>query len=208
MMQLEIFKTFFLLGLYSFGGPAAHIGYFRKNFVEEKKWLSEQEYANYIALSQFLPGPGSSQVGFSIGLHRGGLCGGIMAFLGFTLPSFFLMLGLAIYSFQLIDQSWFQGLIHGLKILAAAVVADAIIKMFSSFCKKKISMALAFITAAILINYSSIIIQLALLLAAALIGMLTLSENNIPAKNNGKKINYLSGILFRTKTLCRFLPNR
>ena len=84
----EIFSTFFLLGLHSFGGPAAHIGYFKKAFVDEKKWLSEQEYQGLVALSQILPGPGSSQVGFALGLKRAGLLGGVAAFIGFTLPSF------------------------------------------------------------------------------------------------------------------------
>lgn len=85
--MLTIFRTFFALGWVSFGGPAAHIGYFRHTFVEKLRWVSEQEYAQFVALSQFLPGPGSSQVGFAIGYHRGGLAGAWAAFLGFTLPS-------------------------------------------------------------------------------------------------------------------------
>lgn len=87
----EVFWRFLLLGFVSFGGPAAHIGYFRNAFVEKRQWLTEEAFARLLALSQFLPGPGSSQLGFAIGLQRAGLAGGIAAFLGFTLPSFLLM---------------------------------------------------------------------------------------------------------------------
>ncbi|WP_197475700.1 chromate transporter, partial [Oleiphilus sp. HI0043] len=93
---ISLFTQFFILGCTSFGGPAAHLGYFRKTFVENKKWISESSYSQLIALSQFLPGPGSSQVGFAIGLHRMGLLGGVLAFVGFTLPSFLIMLLVAV----------------------------------------------------------------------------------------------------------------
>ncbi|HCQ02228.1 MAG TPA: chorismate-binding protein, partial [Candidatus Latescibacteria bacterium] len=92
----DIFWRFLALGCVSFGGPAAHIGYFRTTFVERLQWLDEAAYARLIALSQFLPGPGSSQIGFAIGLRRGGLSGGAAAFLGFTIPSFVLMYLLAV----------------------------------------------------------------------------------------------------------------
>src|SRR6202044_3374568 len=83
----EIFRVFLRLGLTSFGGPIAHLGYFRTEFVERRHWLSEQSFADLVALSQFLPGPASSQTGFGVGLLRGGLAGGIAAWAGFTLPS-------------------------------------------------------------------------------------------------------------------------
>tara|TARA_Y100001960_G_scaffold121185_1_gene129468 strand:- start:352 stop:666 length:315 start_codon:yes stop_codon:yes gene_type:complete len=101
--MLSIFKTFFWLGWISFGGPAAHIGYFRKTFVEKLNWLSDEEYGQIVALSQFLPGPGSSQVGFAVGYKRGGLTGAIAAFIGFTSPSVILMLILALVSNQLLE---------------------------------------------------------------------------------------------------------
>ncbi len=104
------FCTFFSLGLVSFGGPAAHIGYFRKTFVEELGWLDDKDYASLVALSQFLPGPGSSQVGFAIGYRRGALPGAILAFIGFTLPSFLLMFLLAVSSYQYLSSDLFQGL--------------------------------------------------------------------------------------------------
>ncbi|MGJ8581863.1 MAG: chromate transporter, partial [Psychromonas sp.] len=103
----NIFKTFLLLGCYSFGGPAAHIAYFRETFVQRLAWLSERQYAEFVALSQFLPGPGSSQVGFAIGYHRAGLKGAICAFLGFTLPSILLVGLLAVSAGYLTDSSIF-----------------------------------------------------------------------------------------------------
>lgn len=85
---IDIFYRFFILGLVSFGGPIAHIAYFKKTFVDKLKWLDDESYSKIVALSQFLPGPSSSQVGFTIGLKRGGIFGGILAFIAFTLPSF------------------------------------------------------------------------------------------------------------------------
>jgi chromate transporter len=84
---LEVLRVFIKLGLTSFGGPIAHIGYFHKTFIEQKKWISEAQFAQLLAVSQFLPGPASSQLGFAIGLHRAGWLGAFSAFIGFTLPS-------------------------------------------------------------------------------------------------------------------------
>uniref|UniRef100_UPI003CFCAE32 chromate transporter n=1 Tax=Agarivorans sp. TaxID=1872412 RepID=UPI003CFCAE32 len=121
---LEIFTCFLRLGLVSFGGPAAHLGYFQQEFVNNKQWLSQQHYSNLLALSQFLPGPGSSQVGFAIGLHRAGLLGALAAFIGFTLPSAILMTSLALVSQLGAELTWMNGLIAGLKIAALVVVID------------------------------------------------------------------------------------
>ena len=126
LRMLTIFKTFFWLGWISFGGPAAHIGYFRKTFVEKMKWLDDNEYAQIVALSQFLPGPGSSQVGFALGYKRGGLLGACAAFLGFTLPSILIMIGLALLSSQVMDTSAFQNVVHGLKLLAVSRIASTV----------------------------------------------------------------------------------
>ena len=112
--MFSIFRQFLLLGLMSFGGPAAHVGYFHRRFVTELAWLSEEEFASLLALSQFLPGPASSQLGFAIGRHRGGVQGAVAAFVAFTLPSFLLMLLLALYA-----DAWprdiQQGVVQGLK---------------------------------------------------------------------------------------------
>ena len=98
-MLVAIFRQFFLLGCMSFGGPAAHLGYFKRHFVDTLNWLSDTRYAQLISLSQALPGPGSSQVGFAIGVERAGVIGGITAFIAFTLPSFLIMLLYSAWAF-------------------------------------------------------------------------------------------------------------
>ncbi len=168
--MLSIFKTFFWLGWISFGGPAAHIGYFRQTFVEKLNWLSDSEYAQIIALSQFLPGPGSSQVGFALGYKRGGLAGACAAFIGFTLPSVLIMVLLALVSSQLTETTAFQSIVHGLKLLAVVVVADATWGMYKNFCKNTLSVSLCLITAIALLTVPSIATQMIVLVIAALIG--------------------------------------
>ncbi len=130
----EIFLAFLKLGLTSFGGPIAHLGYFRAEFVERRRWLSERAYVDLVALSQFLPGPASSQTGFAIGLMRGGRLGGLAAWAGFTLPSALLMLLFAYGAGSLADSSWGVGLLHGLKLVAVAIVAQAVLGMARSLC--------------------------------------------------------------------------
>ncbi|RBM32240.1 chromate efflux transporter [Vibrio tarriae] len=173
--MLTIFKTFFALGWVSFGGPAAHIGYFRHTFVEKLGWLSEQEYAQFVALSQFLPGPGSSQVGFAIGYHRGGLVGAWAAFLGFTLPSVLIMLLLAGLSSHLLDTPLFEQVIHGLKLLAIIVVADACLTMYRNFCQRRLTAALCVLTAVVITLAPGLITQFAVLVIAALVGQARLA---------------------------------
>src|SRR5262245_55810753 len=125
---LGVFAVFLKLGLTSFGGPIAHLGYFRREFVERRKWLSEQAFADLLALCQFLPGPASSQAGFAIGLGRAGLPGGIAAFIGFTAPSAILMLAFA-GGMQLLPVETGAPIIHGLMLVAAAIVAQAVVGM-------------------------------------------------------------------------------
>ncbi|EOX1812727.1 chromate efflux transporter [Vibrio cholerae] len=173
--MLTIFKTFFALGWVSFGGPAAHIGYFRHTFVEKLGWLSEQEYAQFVALSQFLPGPGSSQVGFAIGYHRGGLAGAWAAFLGFTLPSVLIMLLLAGLSSHLLDTPLFEQVIHGLKLLAIIVVADACLTMYRNFCQQRLTAGLCVLTAVAITLAPGLLTQFAVLLLAALVGQARLA---------------------------------
>ncbi|WP_337027596.1 chromate efflux transporter [Vibrio cholerae] len=168
--MLTIFRTFFALGWVNFGGPAAHIGYFRHTFVEKLRWVSEQEYAQFVALSQFLPGPGSSQVGFAIGYHRGGLAGAWAAFLGFTLPSVLIMLLLAGLSSHLLDTPLFDQVIHGLKLLAIIVVADACLTMYRNFCHQRLTAGLCVLTAVAITLAPSLLTQFAVLLLAALVG--------------------------------------
>lgn len=184
MHMFTIFKTFFLLGWISFGGPAAHIGYFRNTFVEKLKWIEDKEYAQIVALSQFLPGPGSSQVGFALGYHRGGLLGGCAAFAGFTLPSVLIMVALAIASSQLLQIPLFQNVIHGLKLLAVVVVADATWGMYKNFCKNRLTVGLCVATAVMLIVAPSIGTQIGVLIAAALIGVKWLPSQDLATERS------------------------
>ncbi|MDP5132529.1 MAG: chromate efflux transporter [Paraglaciecola sp.] len=167
---LNIFWRFFALGCISFGGPAAHIGYFQATFVKRLKWLSQENYATLVAASQFLPGPGSSQVGFAIGLHRAGLAGGLTAFLGFTLPSFCIMLALANYMHLPTAAQWVHNIITGLMLLAVAVVADAILTMAQQFCRTVVTRWMALAVAVILLCVNSVYSQIVLLSVAAFIG--------------------------------------
>ena len=186
--MFEIFSKFFILGCMSFGGPAAHIGYFRQAFVEKHQWLSDKDYGQFVALSQFLPGPGSSQVGFSIGYYRAGLPGAIAAFLGFTLPSVFVMLAIAYMSQSFSDNTFFEGMIHGLKLLAVIVVADAVWGMFNNFCKNKTSVFLFAFTAMALLIIPSLYTQMCVLIFAAYIGKLYLSSEDNTSSNTHAKI--------------------
>ncbi|HAS6088825.1 chromate efflux transporter [Vibrio vulnificus] len=184
--MLQIFKTFFWLGWISFGGPAAHIGYFRHTFVEKLKWISDEEYAQLVALSQFLPGPGSSQVGFGLGYKKGGLPGACAAFLGFTLPSVVIMLLLALVSSQVTDTALFQNVVHGLKLLAVVVVADAAWGMYKNFCRSSLTVGICVATAVALLVFSGIATQMAVLILAALIGVIALKGENKATEHSFK----------------------
>src|SRR5579859_371530 len=125
---LEVFLTFLRLGCTSFGGPIAHLGYFRAEFVERRRWLSDATYAELIGLAQSMPGPASSQVGFAIGLLRAGWLGGLAAWTGFTLPSAALMLAFA-FGEVLITGRRGAAILHGLELVGVAVVAQAVLSM-------------------------------------------------------------------------------
>jgi len=129
----EVLAAFLKLGLTSFGGPVAHLGYFRDEFVTRRRWLSEAAYADLVALCQFLPGPASSQVGFALGLMRAGWGGALAAFVAFTLPSALLLLVLALSAAR-IEGALALGVLHGLKIVAVAIVAQAVWGMARSLC--------------------------------------------------------------------------
>lgn len=135
----EVLRTFLKLGLTSFGGPIAHLGYFRTEFVDRKKWLRDEEYADLVSLCQFLPGPASSQVGIAVGLRRAGLPGAIAAWCGFTLPS-----ALALVAFALGLASRIpDGVLHGLMLVAVAVVAQALWQMARTACRGPIEVLIA-----------------------------------------------------------------
>lgn len=161
----------------SFGGPIAHLGYFRAEFVERRKWIADAAYADLVALSQFVPGPASSQTGFALGVLRGGLTGGIAAWAGFTLPSAVLMF-LAAYGLSFAQNAAVQGLIHGLKLLAVAIVAQAIWSMGRSLCPDRIRAAFAFAVAALLIAVPSGIAQLGMIALGAIFGLVFLQRED------------------------------
>jgi chromate transporter len=168
----EVFVSFFLLGFTSFGGPAAHLGYFNQEFIKLKKWATDAQYAQWVALSQIVPGPGSSQVGFAIGYHRAGIIGGLAAFIGFTLPSFVVMVLLAIFGEAWQGNVWFDGVVHGLKLLAVVVVADACVSMWRSFCQSKIMVCVALFSAAFIIFSPFSLASLMVLIIAAGVGFI------------------------------------
>lgn len=167
----EIFISFLLLGLTSFGGPVAHLGYFNQEFIKLKKWASESQYAQWVALSQVIPGPGSSQVGFALGYHRAGLFGGISAFIGFTLPSFIIMVLLAKFSDYWQDNAFFDGVIHALKLLAVVVVADACVSMWHSFCQTITMRVTALLSATFIIFFPSVLSSIIVLVFATALGI-------------------------------------
>ncbi|WP_270656550.1 chromate efflux transporter [Aeromonas sp. Y293-4] len=165
----QVFIQFLWLGCICFGGPAAHIGYFQRTFVQRLGWLTQAEFARLLALCQLLPGPASSQLGFAIGRHRAGLGGALSAFVGFTLPSFLLLLAAAIGIGQLGSNLWLDAALHGLKLLALIVVADAVLTMSRQFCATGMTQGIMVVTAAALWWQPGLMTQLLMLAGAALI---------------------------------------
>jgi len=167
---LEVLRVFLKLGLSSFGGPIAHIGYFREEFVTRRRWLDEQAYADLVALCQFLPGPASSQVGFSIGLMRAGYLGGLAAWTGFTLPSAIMLLLFA-YGVGSLSGALGTGLLHGLKLVAVAIVAQAVWGMARMLCPDRERASIAAVAALIILFSSSSLAQIIAILLGAVAGL-------------------------------------
>src|SRR5271166_2205889 len=155
----EVLLAFAKLGVSCFGGPIAHIGYFRQEFVVRRRWLDEQAYADLVALCQFLPGPASSQVGFSLGLMRGGYLGGLAAWIAFTLPSA-IALVLFAYGAGALQGPIGSGLLHGLKLVAVAIVAQAVWGMARTLCPDRERASIAVIAAVVILFSSSSIAQI------------------------------------------------
>lgn len=166
---LEVLGAFLKLGLTSFGGPVAHLGYFRREFVERRRWLDEATYGDLVALCQFLPGPASSQVGFSVGLLRAGWLGALAAWCGFTLPSVLLLLAFAVVAPDL-GGTLGQGLVHGLKLTAVAVVAQAVWDMGRRLCPDRRRTAIALSAVALLGAMHSAYAQLIVIALGAAAG--------------------------------------
>ncbi|MDN5718093.1 MAG: chromate efflux transporter, partial [Janibacter sp.] len=178
MRALEVFRVFLLLGLTSFGGPVAHLGYFRDAFVVRRQWLTEAAYADLVALCQFLPGPASSQVGMAIGLRRAGYLGMAAAWVGFTLPSALLMLGFALGA-QAVGVTGDEGWLLGLKAAAVAVVAHAVIGMARTLAVGPRRATIAVAALAVVLLLPSAASQVAAIVLGALAGLLWLSADPV-----------------------------
>mgnify|MGYP001598862709 CR=1 FL=1 len=166
---LEIFLVALHLGCTSFGGPVAHLAFFRKEYVEKRRWLDDAHYADLVALCQFLPGPASSQTGFAVGYLQRGLAGGLAAWVGFTLPSAILMIGFG-YGIAALGDPGASGWLKGLKAAAVAVVAQAVWQMWRKLCPDLPRSVLAGVSAGLLILLPQAWSQVAVIAAGAVIG--------------------------------------
>ncbi|KMY45602.1 ChrA protein [Bacillus sp. FJAT-27916] len=171
---LEILIVSTRLGFTSFGGPIAHLGYFHEEYVKRRKWLDEKGYAELVALCQFLPGPASSQVGIGIGIVRGGLLGGITSFIGFTLPSVIalILFALLLEGMDIGEAGW----IHGLKLVAVAVVAHAILGMAEKLTPDLKRKAIALIALIITLVWEMTFTQVAVIALGALAGYMLFKQ--------------------------------
>lgn len=175
MSSLDVFRVFLKLGLTSFGGPVAHIGYFRQAFVIERQWLSEAEFASRLALCQALPGPASSQLGFLIGCHRAGWPGGLAAWLAFTLPSAIVLVLLALYALPWASAGTLS-IVHGLKLVAVAIVAQAVWGMWGALCRTTGTRILALAGFAVAIWLSGWLGQIGAIVLGAVMGIVLLRQ--------------------------------
>ncbi|MGE0058497.1 MAG: chromate efflux transporter [Dehalococcoidia bacterium] len=166
---LEVLFVSTKLGLTSFGGPVAHLGYFHNEYVERRKWLSPDTYAEVVALSQSLPGPASSQVGISIGLIRAGLLGALLAWLGFTLPSAAVMIAFA-YGVRDIGNVGEEAWLHGLKLAAVAIVAFAVWGMARSLAPDRERATIAIVAAVLALSVQSALAQVGIIVLAGVVG--------------------------------------
>ena len=176
---LEVLRVFTKLGFTSFGGPIAHLGFFRSEFVQRRGWIDEEHYADVVALSQFLPGPASSKVGIILGVLRAGIPGAIAAWIGFTLPSALalILFGYGVAAFgSLGDAHW----LHGLKIVAVAVVAQAVWGMARNLCPDRERATIAVAAAALALAVPSTIGQVGAIIVGGLIGWRLLPGEVIP----------------------------
>ncbi|QCR34573.1 chromate efflux transporter [Lysinibacillus sp. SGAir0095] len=172
----EIFKVSTKLGFTSFGGPTAHLGYFHGEYIQRKKWIDEKAYAELVALCQFLPGPASSQVGIGIGVIRGGILGGVISFLGFTMPSVIALIifALLVQGLDVSDAGW----IHGLKIVAVAVVAHAILGMAKNLTPDLSRKAIAIFAIAFVLLWPVAFAQVSVIVLAGVLGYFLFRQVN------------------------------
>ncbi|WP_312095781.1 chromate efflux transporter [Niallia sp.] len=197
---LEIFLVSTKLGLTSFGGPVAHLGYFHDEYVRRRKWLDEKSYADLVALCQFLPGPASSQVGIGIGILRGGIIGGIISFLGFTLPSVIALIIFAylIEGLDIRNAGW----IHGLKIVAVAIVAHAVLGMAKNLTPDLKRKTIALFALVLTLLWQSVFSQVGVIILSAIVGYFLYKQQSLK-QNHGdvsfplsKRVASISLVLF------------
>ncbi|MFM9278610.1 chromate efflux transporter [Paenibacillus jiagnxiensis] len=173
---LEILSVSAKLGLTSFGGPVAHLGYFYNEYVRRRKWMDEQSYADLVALCQFLPGPASSQVGIGIGWLRGGWLGALAAWIGFTLPS---AVAMALFAYLLQGTDMMNdGWIHGLKLVAVAIVAQAVLGMGQKLAPDRSRATVAVLAAVIVLLWPTALSQLIVVVAAGIAGLVLYRSTN------------------------------
>ncbi|MFC5499282.1 chromate efflux transporter [Caenimonas terrae] len=178
--SLEVLRAFLKLGLTSFGGPVAHIGYFRSEFVDRRKWLDDRSFSDLVALCQFLPGPASSQVGIALGLGRAGWRGAVAAWAGFTLPS---AVALVLFAFGVARWAGAaaSGAVHGLKVAAVAVVAQAVWGMARSLCPDRQRAGVAVAAALLVLAVPGALGQIAAIALGAAVGLWALALGHLPA---------------------------
>ena len=180
-----VFLAFLALGLTSFGGPVAHIGYFREAFVARRRWMDERGYADLVALCQMLPGPTSSQVGIGIGLTKAGLAGAVAAWVGFTAPSAILLIALG-YGVIAFDDAIPPGLLRGLGAVVVAVVAQAVWGMARTLCPDPPRITIAVLAAAAVLGVGGAAAQVAVIAAGGLVGLLCLRDEASPPPDPGR----------------------
>lgn len=198
-LLMEILFVSTRLGLTSFGGPTAHIAYFHEEYVRRRKWMDEKSYADLVALAQFLPGPASSQVGIGIGVARAGVLGGIISFIGFTLPSVIVLILFALLLTEIDVGS--AGWIHGLKIVAVAVVAHAILGMTKKLTPNLKTKVIALFALIGVLIWQTPFTQVSIILLAAVVGffLFTQYENNETSNlqfSITKKVSVICLVLF------------
>jgi chromate transporter len=185
---LEVFSVFLKLGLTSFGGPIAHLGFFRRELVERRAWVGESQFAQLLALCQFLPGPASSQLGFSLGLVRAGWAGALAAFVAFTLPSALLLFAFAAL-LPRISGTAGDAAIHGLKLVALAVVAQGVLGMARQLCPDAARASIATLAAAVILVSGQAWAQLLVVALGAISGLAFCREVQ-PVAGGGLELRY------------------
>ena len=196
----EVLRVSTRLGLTSFGGPIAHLGYFHEEYVQRRKWIDEQSYADLVALCQFLPGPASSQVSIAIGIARARLLGGLAAWIGFTLPS---ALALVAFAFGIgafastADAGW----LHGLKVVAVAVVAQAVWGMARSLCPDRERATIAIVASIVTLTWPNAVGQLSSIAVAGLVGLFAFRDTSATSLSHmcfpiGKELGVAAWIVF------------